>query len=292
MDIGRSPAMTLLVCRIVDDRTLIVSDTKLSFDDAVHARPLHEGALKSLVVSPTCCVGFAGDIAVAESALAPVLNSQTWSKDNIVGHLLDAHLTSKGAAEFIVANTATTCQLIRIKGGVAETNLENAWIGDSHAFELYQSYYHGESAVRRHSFQRDTFTRMKDALDNVIGDSTVPSVDGFTICVSSRSDRSRTFGYQPYIVGSGFQPVENTTEPTSLMRTIGVAGGSYNFAILVPKTLGVAAIGIYILETNAGALMFPASSWTPALIRNVTCQWFIDSVEATVGLSLTGMLFG
>ena len=120
---------------------------------------------------------------------------------------------------------------------------------------------------------------MRHALEAVIADDNVPSVDGFGIYLTSRNAVSRDFRYVPHLCGSGFQPVANTTTPTSLLRTVGAAGGSYNFTILVPNTVGNAAVGVYVLEARVGALLYPSASWAPVLFRNATCQEFIALVE-------------
>jgi hypothetical protein len=283
--------MTLLVARATEDGLHIVGDTKLSFEDAIHSRPLQDGALKCLVTSPTCCVGFAGDTAAAEKALAPVIGNVVWSAERLLPHLLDAHQQSKCAVDFIVGDSSVGGSLHRITDGAVELRLDNAWIGDHRAFESYQKTYHAETPLEGSGYQQDAFTRMRNALEAVISDHNVPSVDGFGIYVTSRHAVSNDFRYLPYAWGSGFYPVANTTTPTSLLRTVGAPGGSYNFTILVPKTLGIAGVGVYILEAGVGALLYPKARWTPVLFRNATCQEFIALVEQNFGLSLTGILF-
>jgi hypothetical protein len=73
------------------------------------------------------------------------------------------------------------------------------------------------------------------------------------------------------------------------MRTVGVAGGSFNYTILVPEAPGVGAVGIYILEIQLGALYFPARSWLPIVYRNKSCQEFIESVRRENDLVINGI---
>ena len=68
--------MSLIVARIIEDEIRIVSDTKVTNYSAVHNTPLN-GSLKCVVVSPSCCICFAGRAGLAQVAMEPILKSTT-----------------------------------------------------------------------------------------------------------------------------------------------------------------------------------------------------------------------
>jgi hypothetical protein len=74
--------MSLVVARVIDDEIRIISDTKITDSDALHPTPL-DGGLKCIAISPTCCVCFAGNVTVAEEALAPILNRTMQDRQQI-----------------------------------------------------------------------------------------------------------------------------------------------------------------------------------------------------------------
>jgi hypothetical protein len=289
--------MTLVVARKFPNSLQIVSDTKLSFDD--HRRRKHiaeDSVLKCVALSPTCCVAFANDSQIAMDAIAPLLRSKSLRRADVRTHLLDHCRKRERRADFILATSTDRGSIDLIRDGEIYGDRENAWIGEQGALEEYQSRYLAKDAYGRDpgvATETAQSKIMRDALESVIASRAVPSVGGYAISTISplSPDAGRGFRYVPNQFGSGFQPVSNTTEPTSMLRTVGVPGGSYNYAILVPDTPGVGAVGIYILEIRLGALYFPARSWSPIVYRNKICPEFIESVRRENNLFITGPQF-
>jgi hypothetical protein len=282
--------MTLVIARKFPNSIQIVSDTKLSFDD--HRRTKHideDSVLKCVVLSPTCCVAFANDSQIAMDAIAPLLSSNSLRRVDVRAHLLDHCRKRERRADFILATSTDRGSIDHIRDGEIYGDRENAWIGEQGAFEEFQSRYLAKDAYGRDpgvATETDQAAKMRDALESVIASRAVPSVGGYTISTISplSPGAGRGFRYVPNLFGSGFQPVSNTTEPTSMLRSVGVPGGSFNYAILVPDAAGVGAIGIYILEIRLGALFFPARSQSPIVYRDKNCPAFIESVKQDYGL--------
>ncbi|MGB8397650.1 hypothetical protein [Bradyrhizobium sp.] len=87
--------MSLVVARVIDDDEIrIISDTKIADSGALHPTLL-DGGLKCIAISPTCCVCFAGNVAVAEEALAPILNRTMQDRRQITTHLLQHHKAAR-----------------------------------------------------------------------------------------------------------------------------------------------------------------------------------------------------
>jgi hypothetical protein len=285
--------MTLVVARKFPNSIQIVSDTKLSFDD--HRRTKHieqDSLLKCIALSPTCCVAFASDSQIAMQAISPLLTSNSLRRFDVRAHLHERCRIRKRRADFILATSTDRGSIDLIRDGQIYGDQENAWIGEQGAFEEYQSRYLAKDAYRRDpGTEKDQAAKMKDALQSVVDGGAVPSVGGYTISTISPLSpiAGRGFRYISNSFGSGFQPVSNTTQPTSMMRTVGVAGGSFNYTILVPEAPGVGAVGIYILEIQLGALYFPARSWLPIVYRNKSCQEFIESVRRENDLVINGI---
>jgi len=287
--------MTLVVARKFPNSIQIVSDTKLSFDD--HRRTKHieeDSLLKCVALSPTCSVAFANDSQIAIDAISPLLRSRSLGRADVRAHLLEHCRIRERRADFILATSTDRGGIDLIRDGHIYGDRENGWIGEQGAFEEYQSRYLAKDPYRRDSgTEIDQAAKMRDALQSVIDSRAVPSVGGYTISTISPLSpiAGRGFRYIPNSFGSGFQPVSNTTEPTSMMRTVGVAGGSFNYTILVPGAPGVGAVGIYILESQVGVLYFPARSWSPIVYRNKSCREFIESVRRENDLVINGLQF-
>ena len=286
--------MSLIVARIIEDEIRIVSDTKVTNYSAVHNTPLN-GSLKCVVVSPSCCVCFAGLAGLAQVAMAPILKSNDLDRASITRHLMREHLAEGCKTDFIVAFADPQPTLVRIIDGMIEEDLPSAWIGDQPAFATYQEHYHTFEQRSKTIFTADEFrwleiaTRMSDAFRAVVEDHKHPSVSDFAITVSSKTAEADGFRYLPSSIGFGFHSVSNTTEETSALRPLGVAGGSYNYSVLTPNRSGIGALGVHFLEGRLGALFYPRIQWEPILFRNTGIDEFINAVSEQFDVSIDGI---
>src|SRR5436190_20196722 len=108
--------MSLVVARVIDDEIRIISDTKITDPDALHPTLL-DGGLKCIVISPSCCICFAGNVTVAQEALAPILDRRLQDRQQITDHLLKHHNAALGEADFIVASIQPLATVDRISKG-------------------------------------------------------------------------------------------------------------------------------------------------------------------------------
>jgi hypothetical protein len=127
--------------------------------------------------------------------------------------------------DFILATTKSAVGIDRIWKGDLEEDLPSTWVGDSEAFGAYERYYRASQPLHPDKLDESILTgcRMTDAFTAVIEKHATGTVGHFSIRVTSQPIERDGFRYLPYVAGHGFQPITNTTDPTSLLRTIGVA---------------------------------------------------------------------
>jgi hypothetical protein len=284
--------VSLVVARQIGHEIRIVSDTKISDPHLLHRTPV-DGGLKCIVLSATCCVSFAGNVRVAELALAPLIRGASTTRREITSHLLMKHRESGRRADFVVAVTDEGTCIDRVADGCLEENLTTAWIGDPEAFAVYQANYHAAVARQAPSqFLEERFLiggAMTHGLREVIGDPRIESVGDFVVSVTSWPVQEHGFRYLSHAFGSGFKPVANTTEETSITETLGVEGGSYHYCVLVPTTSGIGVLAVHIREAHLGLLFYPAQSWSSMAIKNVDTNLFIREIRARFGITVDGI---
>jgi hypothetical protein len=280
--------MSLVVARVIDDEIRIISDTKITDSGALHPTLL-DGGLKCIAISPTCCVCFAGNVTVAEEALAPILNRTIQDRQQITTHLLQHHKAAQGETDFIVASAGTCVAIDRIADDRVETNIQVAWIGDYSAFSTYQSRYHAPDLV---SIALDArfrvATQMNNAFKAVIEDHQNPSVGDFEVTVTSKPAEADGFRYLPNLGAFGFQSVPLTTTPTSVLRSLGVEGGSFSYTVLVPKIAGLGALAVHLREGKVGAFFYPAHCWSPTRFKDVGVDEFVEAIAQRFGVYVDG----
>lgn len=282
--------MSLVVARQIGQEIRIISDTKMMSYNTLRQTPI-DGGLKCIVLSPCRCVSFVGNASIAENALAPIIGGQIMSREEITSRLLACHREVGGETDFLVCETGKGIHIDRIADGLLEKDLSTAWIGDTNAFARYQVSYHIESKTQAFEIEErfEIASRMSDAFRAVIADPTISSVDDFAITVTSHPAQEDGFRYLPHAAGYGFKTISLTNEPTSLLQTLGVEAGSYNYSVLVPLSAGIGAVAVYIREARLGALFFPAHSWRAICFAGLSINEFIDAVQTQYGISVDGI---
>ena len=101
-------------------------------------------ALKLLTLSPTLCVGYAGNLDFALHVIREVA-SLGLTLDGARDRLVEANRSSGGASDFLVAGLRPS-RLIEIKDGRG-MSCAAGWIGDARAFADYQAEYHREQYI-------------------------------------------------------------------------------------------------------------------------------------------------
>ncbi|MGB8338425.1 MAG: hypothetical protein WCD07_08650 [Burkholderiales bacterium] len=169
-------------------------------------------------------------------------------------------------------------------------DLLSTWIGDFDAFKSFQELDLAESISEHKSlFNDDLSFHLGGIFRELIASNKHPSVGNFVVTVTPGNSNNIGFRYSNYVSGSGFHPVENTTEPTSVLRSVGVGGGSFQFSILPPETPGIGALAVHIYEANLGAFFQPSTHWTPVLFKNISVDDFIDTVADRFGVKVGGI---
>ncbi len=311
--------MSLVVAKIVNEAVVLVSDTKVG--DPTSSRPGHsllKGSLKAVLINPELCIAYAGSVEPALSAIRAVHRShgQAVPREGIIALLLQTNESSKDNTHFIAAFAGTAPSLWRIRNGAIETDILDAWIGDSEGFEAYQVEFARQrddpfsmaATARLASLEEEIraanpvfpigtlatgelVAQMERALEALINNHMIQSVGDFVIRTSSRSASGGGFRYFSRNAGYDFHPVTNTNMPTSLIRPKGAEGGGYNYTLLVPERPGIGAIAVYFLQIGLGSLFYPLRSDAAVLYREVDCAEFIRRVGKDYGFELTGILW-
>jgi len=222
--------------------------------------------------------------------LAPMLHRTMQDRQQITTHLLHHHTAARGVTDFIVASAGTCVAVDRIAENRVETNMKAAWIGDYSAFSTYQSRHHYERECVSIALDERLriATQMNDAFKAVIEDHRNPSVGDFEVTVTSKPAEADGFRYLPNLGAFGFQPVPLTTTPTSVLRSLGVEGGSFSYTILVPKIAGLGALAVHLREGKVGAFFYPAHCWSPARFNGVGVDEFIEAIAERFGVYVDG----
>lgn len=199
--------MSLIICRKENNSLLIVSDTKLTYptDQFPGKQTGHpsDGVIKTVIVNPTLCVSFAGDIEPADEGI-----KQIQSNDDLTRVLKILRDKSNGnRTDFIVCTSKPEIKIYEIKDTVCR-EVQSSWIGSFNAFNRFQGYYNNQIQEKKSgpsSFIKiepviskgdSSLGKVSSAFDKVIDDSSVPEVDGFKVTVIVEDG---TFRYRGYI---------------------------------------------------------------------------------------------
>jgi hypothetical protein len=237
----------------------------------------------------------------------------------VVDFLREASSAVSGAAQFLVASLRPM-GVAAVRGDRVEHG-EQCWIGDCDAFEAFQRHFHEPSGMAMQAMAPETFdrerlaaiaatraatlisglreagyhdedtiqdialwTRVTDAMQDVIADPTVESVGEFAIAVTAGAGG---FQYVPFgFTSSGFETGSTGEVSTAHVGT--TAGGDFTYSICVPPTTGVGAIGVHFREARLGALFHPLIADEPFKYRDVDERAFLAAIEHDHGIELRG----
>jgi hypothetical protein len=152
-------AMTLVVARVTPLGVRLLGDMRVTDPNAARPRGYVGAALKMILLRPTLCIAYAGNVGAALEAIREV-HSRDLSADDAATYLLDAHRRSAVGADFLVASLRPS-RLVAVKDGSMET-VPAAWIGDFEAFAEYQRYYDQEVPRHPHEDFYDSAERAAD----------------------------------------------------------------------------------------------------------------------------------
>jgi hypothetical protein len=290
--------MTLVVARASEQAIHFVSDTRRTPAPTRDKQPidlLRDGLLKCIAISPTLCVAFAGDIRSAQEAITPLIGQDDRSREDLQRHLLSHQQRERRRdppvdVEFLLADSIYSDGIDRIWRGGIEVGQPSGWIGSQEAFEQFQQHMLQASQRSFGSDDEQGADKMDRAIQEVIESG--HTLDVGDVWVHTKGDIAKGFRYWARLESHANLPVENTTVPTSLLRSAGATGGSFRLSLLVPKEAGVAAIALYIAEIQTGALFYPRFRWDAHVVCHVSCTVFKHMIEEQSKLRFQGMLFG
>jgi uncharacterized protein YoaH (UPF0181 family) len=138
-----NPIVTLVVARVTPLGVRLAADMRITYSSRNSS--FLNAALKLVLLSPTLCVGYAGDVDTALEAIR-IARREQMRNDEAIQHLLAAHLASGQAAQFLVASLRPT-RLTTIKDGV-QVDATAGWIGEVGPFAEYQRHYLADESFR------------------------------------------------------------------------------------------------------------------------------------------------
>lgn len=151
--------MTLVVARVTPLGVRVASDMRVIDPNAANPPGFLGATLKAILLRPTLCIAYAGNVGAAIGAIREVASADL-STEDAVRRLLDTHQQSEPKAEFLVA-TLRPPALVAVKDDLAQSS-SSAWLGDRDAFEEYQEHYHG---VEQYLPPRDFYESAEQADD-------------------------------------------------------------------------------------------------------------------------------
>jgi hypothetical protein len=310
--------MTLVVANRISRGIRLIGDSKITDRNAILRGQL-TGTLKIIILEPRVCVAFSGGVNRGIDAIRRLHTRHRIALDqrldpSDVQNLL-SEAAQDGGVEFLVA-TVSPRALMRVSAD-GLTPADQLWIGDHDAFETYQRHFHEPTgmAARAHAespeeaaffeqvarstrevfrgpgldaAEQEDFTlaaRITQAMDDVIADPSVPTVDGFPIHV--KGDDERGFRYQSRAAQFGGFP--QTLPPgveTPLRFGKPASAGGYGYTYCIPTEPGVGAVGVHFPQGRVGALFHPLVRDEPITYRDVYQAEFVSAVEKDYDIEL------
>lgn len=283
--------MSLVVAQTTEDGPRIVADTRVSFPDG-NRPPFKKGVLKAIIVSESLSICFAGDVENGVDTIrrcVAALNTGS-EVDQIIHDFKIISSKKQRSVEFIIANADPKALLIRIRNGQIENDLHSAWIGDQKAFERFQE----ERLKPLNDIEKKlmdqfgpgilTMSKLGDAMNAVIADPTIHSVDDFCVRISSKN---RKFNY----LGGTFVYIERDIHVKNgdnlLMKmTQPVEEGGYTVSIVEPKIPGTPALALNFPRAKLGLIFLPLIYDEAQVITNVLARDFANNIFETYGIKM------
>ncbi|MGE0331455.1 MAG: hypothetical protein AB7P37_12245 [Ramlibacter sp.] len=257
--------MSLVIARANAGDFVILGDIALSYDDRA-ANPFFEGCLKQYRLSDELALAFAGDAAAFEAACPQLLSCHTAKEVLQIGlRLFD------GRVPFDLLICERGQENIQfLKGGLV-SEAPAGFIGDAAAYDCFQRAFssglqrdlEGDSQgilqimrIPEQNKAIDNYSRLFNALEQVIADPNVPSVGGAVVPLCT--DKG-AFRYMCYAKSSAFYPTDGQEKHT--MHFGGPELGGYSIDLSDDSGRGGSGdeVGLYFLQGGLG-VFFPANA--------------------------------
>lgn len=274
--------MTLVVARkIADSYIQVVSDTRISDKTATNRSSYLKGALKSVVLSPTRCLCYAGGVAVALEAIKGIYeeNLASGQTEALIDYLLHAHRHSDQVTDFLLCDLDSLGVIHSVKGGEHWMS-SSGWVGDSQAFSHFQESI---NVGPEHGAGDSLGHRMLSSMIRLVHSGAFTGIDSVGGHVIATSTSSKGFFYQHYSISSlaALRPGEDAARND-------VAHGGYAESILVPKAAGVGAIAVHIFPVDIGVLYYPKLGIEGELTKGVSTAQYSYQLKEMTGIEFTG----
>jgi hypothetical protein len=303
--------MTLVVARITPLGVRMAADMRVTDPSAIRRGYVH-GALKAVLLSPTLCVGYAGNVDFAQHVIREVA-SKGLGFDAIQARLVDANRSSEGASDFLIAGLRPR-RLIEIKKGRGVC-CSAGWVGDASAFGDYQAEYHREQHIPPREMY-DSGDRAEDIEIAIRMGAAMGAVVEGPGSVGQGEDRVLTLpqGGRHQAVGEAVVMVVPRAEDDLFAYQISIraqapmfseplppglgvvppdfgsaARGSFAYDVLHPRQPGVPALGIYFHEGRLGLLYAPLLFDRAEPYAKVSWEQFVELVRLKRGIALAGI---
>jgi hypothetical protein len=249
--------MSLVTARKEGQFIYLISDTHLTDSDVLpnESRPdrpqmvsdPRDSAIKITLLQPQIAVAFAGGSAFADDAIQQCRNRPLADVARI---LLQSNIDATNKVEYIIAVGAPIFDLIAIKDGKIAYGQQNAWIGDSDAFNFYQEKL---SEIKEQDINHihENLYYCQQALKAVIESSKFPTINGIQITVDNKSGQ---FAYQQIISTEILPYTFSGTGPQSIIIGHGSPqDGGYTVNICPDPRLPD-ILPVHILQGNIGII--------------------------------------
>ncbi|MEX1376128.1 MAG: tetratricopeptide repeat protein [Eubacteriales bacterium] len=248
--------MTLIVARLIDDKIIIVGDSKRIYShkciEHYDQNQLTKGIIKSIILSDYICLNFAGNIKYLERAIAEINANQIIEDIVKILEKVSYNAISKNEeAQFILAYYDGECKLLEIKHN--ETNKISAgWVGDYEGFRKFQEASLLNINVQSDGTdcyiklrrlpddftdkQCDLYSKMIESMSTVIDEDCVDKVGGFVIPVIFSEGKFKYTSYLNIFRG----PIKENEMGENIKFTTNEDGGfSANLASSIDNNIAV-----------------------------------------------------
>lgn len=277
--------MSLVVAQATEFGPRITSDIQVSRWDERNPI-LKNGTLKTIVLSQTVAICFAGNVAEGLQGVREF--SSGLNAGRSIDDLLPAlgKVSASGSADFIVAQRDRVNQLTRVTELGIEYRLPIAWIGDQKGFEQFQR---ARNLLSPDSGSDNTpqtvMSTLRKAMRAVIDDPSIQNVGGFEVAVANTQVG---FEYLGSVFAHPGQSVSISMPVDDLIPYMiqPAEQGGYTACLVEPVLAGVPAAAVYF-PTGRLALMFlPLEFDTAQVVTNIQPAEFVSTIQDRFGIAL------
>jgi hypothetical protein len=192
--------------------------------------------------------------------------------------------------EFIVANTHSGSQLIRIRRSEIEYGLQAAWIGDQNAFERFQRERsktpdNGHLFIERHlSPGARVMSTLQRAMQATIDDLTIKSVGEFCVSVAATARGFEYLGSVFIYVGRDIRVQAGDDLLSKMAHPI--EEGGYAVSVVEPSEAGTPALGLSFPRARLAKLFLPLKFESAQVIGDVSPKEFAKVVFERFGVAM------